>query len=98
MNQKKAYKSHKSGDNSSLEKDLIYELFKAKIKRLDARISSEKYEEKREYKEALFHLLSALNTLLNQEEDNNKKWLILIITYHPDSASPPHLYNIGLEF
>jgi hypothetical protein len=61
-----------------IEKEIISELFSSKYKRLDARIASEKDEEKKKYEEARFHLLSALNALQTREEDNNKRWLILL--------------------
>ena len=48
-------------DKSSLEKYLIFKLFDAKIKRVEARICSKKEDEQEKYKEALPYLLSALN-------------------------------------
>ena len=69
----------KVGDKSSLERYLIYNLFYAKIKRLEARICSKKEDEEKEYKEVLHKLLSALNALHNLEgDDTDKRWLILL--------------------
>jgi hypothetical protein len=69
----------KVGDKSSLERYLIYNLFDAKITRLEARICSKKEDEKKEYKEVLHKLLSALNALHNLEGDNtDKRWFVLL--------------------
>ena len=89
-----ANKSPKLEDKFSLEKYLIYNLFKAKNIRRDARICSNKNDEQEKYKEALHYLLSALNEhnkfclqmkqngsnkSLNTCEDNAlNRWLILL--------------------
>lgn len=79
MKQNGANKSPKSEDKSSLEKNLIYNLFESKIKRHKARICSKKEDEEKEYNKALYNLLFALNILQNPEIDNNdKRWLILL--------------------
>jgi len=66
-------------ETSANEILLISELFDAKIKRVEARICSQKEDGEEKYKEALFHLLSALNRLQLPEENNiDKRWLILL--------------------
>ena len=67
--------------NSSLEEDPISKLFDAKIKRLEARICSNKNDEQEKYKEALHYLLSALNEhnkfCLQMKQNGSNKSLIL---------------------
>lgn len=82
MKQKGTNELPKSGDKSSLEKYLIYNLFEAKIKRLDARISIDSKMETDNYKEALDVLLASLSYLKISDKDevsdiNNKLWRIL---------------------
>jgi hypothetical protein len=67
--------------NSSLEEDPISKLFDSKHKRLDARICSDKEDEEKEYNNALYILLSALNDLQNLEGDN-KDNMCLILLYN----------------
>ena len=67
--------------NSSLEEDPISKLFYSKHKRLDARICSDKEDEEKEYNNALYILLSALNDLQNLERDN-KDNMCLILLYN----------------
>ena len=66
-------------DESSLSKYLIFKLFDAKTKRVQARIVSKKEDEGGKYEEALHILLSALNQLQIFKGNNiDKKWLVLL--------------------
>ena len=70
---------HEPEDKSSNEISLIFKLFDAKIKRVEARICSQKEDGEEIYKDALYHLLSALNPLQKPKGDNiDKRWLILL--------------------
>jgi len=70
----------KSEDKSSLERHLIYQLFRAKSKRLDARISSCKKDEEDRYEEGLYILLTALNDLQKSgvDKEYRRHWLTFI--------------------
>ena len=59
----------KGGENSSLEKYLTCTLFKAKIKRLNARISSDSEIERSNYEKILPLLFVALNRLQKLKDD-----------------------------
>ncbi len=86
----------KSGDKSSLEKYLIFKLFHAKIKRVEARISFQKKDWVPKYEEALYSLLSALNQLQLPNRNNiDRKWLILL--YNDLSISYAGLENSSMS-
>jgi tetratricopeptide (TPR) repeat protein len=80
--------------NSSLEEYPISKLFDAKIKRLEARICSNKNDEQEKYKEALHYLLSALNDLQNPEWDNK---MCLILLYNDLSICYAGLDNSSMS-
>lgn len=74
MQQKGTNELPKNEDKSSLERYLIYQLFEAKIKRLDAKISSKSEAERDNYKEALHLLFAALNHLQILEIDESERY------------------------
>jgi len=98
MQQKGSGELPKSGDKSLLEKYLIYQLFRAKSKRLDARICYDKKEERNNYDEGLYILLDVLNQLRTLGVDNKygKYWRIVI--YNDLSICYAGLENSSMSY
>ena len=87
----------KSGDKSSLEEHFPSKLFKAKIERLNARISPKKESERSFYRKALKVLLDLLNSVLKLDIDKNDEKYVLILIYNDLSICYAGLENSSMS-